>query len=339
MTLDSRVSSSVEYRKPTLSPTAIDHAMICGRRLQYYMDPDVPHGGTNMSQAVGRAWHWMMEQWGRLRMYTDTETHDEVMPLLIGGAELTEKPGDGWFNLLYAMGVGHLTETIKSDEYIARADDDLDAACSTLWAMLTHWRQSPDAMWLGKGLKYQAVELRVLTEMGSEHHQMNGYIDAVLTLTTETSPELSRYEGLSQREIQTILVDYKSAGKVWGSDRVTFDEKLNRYIGDPRKIIQAPLYAEAWERTTGEVVDYVCFDVMTYKGKFMRVWVPVTPEKRAPMLERWQQVSDEIVMYREAGKDMPANPGHFMCSEKWCPFWDRCPMGAPYTNSGKARGQ
>ncbi len=321
---DSRLSISVEYRKETLSPTAIDYAMTCGRKLQFYLDPDQPRGGTNLNLARGHAWHWMMEQWGRFRLWAQEYRPDVENPV-----ELLDQE---WLGKLYSLGMGHLTETMHSDEYEAHPkDDSFDEVADQLWTMLKVWSGNPHYMWMGDGITFQTVEARVLTEMGSDHHQMQGYLDAVVEIEAERDKELEeKYPGIDTTVRQTVLVDYKSAGRAWGTDRVRYDEELGRYIGDPRKIVQAPLYAEAWERATGDVVQWVCFDVMTIKGKFMRVWVPVAPAKREPLLVRWRQVSDEIQMYREAGVDMPANPGHFLCSSKWCPYWDRCPLGEPY---------
>lgn len=314
--LDRHLSPTVKERKPTLSPTAISDFEVCGRRLQFYLDPDIPKGGTDMGLAKGRAWHWMMEQFARYRLAAQEGLVD------------TEDLADDWLDRLYAIGVGYFEQEINREDFQPREDDDRPGVHSQLWTMLTSWVTDPGQMWLAAdgSITVETVEANVLTELGSDHHQLNGYIDAVYRIT-------------DGEDHHVVLVDYKAKGKAVGSNEYTIDDETGRLMGDPRKFIQAPLYAEGWERSTGEIVSWVVFDVMTKAGKFQRIWVDVRPSKRQPLIERWQQVSSTVHMYQEAGMDMPTNPGHYLCSEKWCSYWDICPMGAPYESEKRESNQ
>lgn len=299
--IDTRMSVSVEERKPTLSPTAVDNYEACGARLEFYLNPDIP-GQTTLGLATGRAWHWGMEQWGRLRIASQQ------------GVVSIDDLADDWMDRLHAIITGHLIEDTNRDDFVWQPGDDISQAVAELWTMQQAWASDPNYMWLAEdgSVTVDTVEVRVLTEMGSPHHQMHGYIDAVFRLIDEP-----------------ILVDYKSAGRAWGSPKVYEDKESGRLMGDPRKLIQAPLYAEAYERSTGERVNWVVFDVMTKAGRFQRVWVDVSPERRQPFITRWQLVSQAIHLHQSAGVPMAPNPGSFLCSPKWCSYWDICPMGEP----------
>lgn len=164
----------------------------------------------------------------------------------------------------------------------------------------------PSVRWHEPGISTIAIEKGVLADMGSPIHVMPGIIDAV-KLVGET----------------VVGVDYKSAGRAWGGEKAK---------GDPRKVIQPALYAEAWEQTNPNqgTMDWFCMDVMTVKGKFQRIWYRTDRAARQPFIDRWKSVSAQIAMHQANGLPMPYNPGHILCSEKWCSYWSVCPMGAEF---------
>lgn len=319
---DRHLSPTVEVRKPTLSPTALGNAEVCGRRLQFYLDPDVS-GTTGQGLARGQAWHWMMEQFNRLRLYYQAQGEPPPDDLDV----------EEW---LMAMGWGYYTEQTKRPDYVAH-DSDLahELVQEQLAAMYKAWAATPAHAWLDPGTTIATVEAEVLTEMGSPHHQMRGFIDAIYHMETG---DFDGYEGLGDH--LTILVDYKTASRRWGSDTYTVvkNGKDEQLFGDLRKMPQASLYTEAWERSTGERVDWFVYDIVTVTGVFQRIWCDVRPEKREPFIDHWREVSEMIHLHQTAGIDMPTNPGHYLCSEKWCSYWDLCPMGAGL-HSEKARAK
>lgn len=313
-TIDIHMSTSVEIVKPTLSPTALDNYEVCGKRLQYYLDPDIP-GRTTLGLAAGRAWHHAMEVFGRYRLWAqETGYHFDELP-------------DDWVTNLEALMFGYLHEQVMAEDFIWNEADNWDKTVDQLRTMLWSWAGDNNSMWIvpdrsehGSAVTVSALEVLVHTELGSDYHQLRGYIDAVYDFMGDP-----------------ILVDYKSAAKAWGAPKVWVDDETGRLMGDPRKLIQAPLYAEGWMRATGQQVNWVVFDVMTHAGKFQRVWTDVSPEVREPLIERWREVSATVHLYQEAGLDMPTNPGHHLCSPKWCAYWDRCPMGEAFNQRRESK--
>jgi hypothetical protein len=298
----------VEIRKPSLSPTALSEYEICGRRGQYYHDPDIPRG-TGLGLLKGGAWHHGLEAFNRARLY-----YGDLHVAIIEPDELYER--------LYHLMIGHLWEGIYAPDGqyqpdfvppFTPADGEgweeqnqaaIDAAVYDLATMAKTYALMPAAnRWMGDGYQVEAVEQMVLTEFGSEYHQMHGVIDVVI----------------NSKRYGPIPVDYKSAGKKWSGPKAK---------GDPRRLIQAPLYAEAWTRITGEQVNWFAYDVMQVNGKFERYFVDVSPEVRAPFVKRWNNVSAQIQMHKEAGIDHPHNPSSFLCDPRWCGFWPICDMGA-----------
>lgn len=283
--------TTVEIRKPTLSPTALSEYEICGRRGQFYHDPDIPRV-TTLGLAKGGAWHTGMETFGQMRLEMGDDRVAGLDPAEVR-AEIIEAINEAFH------------QSVTAPNYAADPEDDLEQATKDLITMVDAWQAEPHNQWMGPDVTIEAVEAEVIAELGSPSHQFHGVIDSVYNLAT----------------YGTVLTDFKTAARRW-SHTGAGDGKGD---GNPRKLVQAPLYAEAWLRSTGEQVNWFAYDVMTYAGHFERVWVDVRPEVRAPFVQRWNDISDMITTY--AGMDLPTNPGAMLCSQKWCSFWTYCPMG------------
>jgi hypothetical protein len=275
--------------KPTLSPTALGNYETCARRGQYYHAKVIPPVST-VGLALGGAWHKSMETFQQARMY-------------YGDNLLRVQPQQMQVDNLYQIAVGHFAEESQREGFVWSDGESVGDVHAKLWTMINAWADDPTYQWMGDSDQYRpiSVEEEIVVELGSENHVLRGFLDLIIDTPA----------GI-------VGVDYKTAGRAWGGPKAA---------GDPRKLIQAPLYAEGWERQTGEIMSHFAYDVMTYAGKFQRVWVDVSPEKRGPFLERWNEVSDMIALYREANLPMPTNPGSNLCSAKWCSFWSICPMG------------
>jgi len=167
-----------------------------------------------------------------------------------------------------------------------------------------------ETQWVTPGVEVAAhEELLYVENFQDTSHDFIGYADAVL-----------RVPGV----YGVVGVDYKATGKAWGGAKGS---------GDPRKLVQPPLYAEAWEQMHSEPMDWFVMDVMTKAGKFQRVWVPTGWEVREPFLGRWTDVVQDIDSHRDQGHNHPTNPSHFLCSVDYCDYWDFCPMGQPLTDN------
>jgi hypothetical protein len=203
---------------------------------------------------------------------------------------------------LYQIMVGHFTEEANREDFRWNDGESVGEVHERLHTMLTAFSGEPSYQWREKGLTPVATEAEVVVDLDSDSHVLRGFIDLIV----ETP------QGV-------IGVDHKTAGRAWGGAKAA---------GDPRKLIQAPLYAEGWMRQTGQEMVWFAYDVMTYAGKFQRVWVDVRPEVRKPFIERWQQTAEMVSLYEQAGLELPTNPSNNLCSEKWCSYWEICPMGA-----------
>ena len=273
--------------KPTLSPTALGNYLTCGRRGQYYHQKIIITG-TTVGLALGGAWHKGMETFQLARMYYG----DRLLALM---------PPELLIDNLYQIMTGYFAEEAAADDFVWADGESMGEVHERLHRMITAWAAHDSNKWMGDGTKPIATEEEVVVEFGSDHHVMRGFIDLVL----ETPHGV-------------VGVDHKTAGRAWGGPKAT---------GDPRKLIQAPLYAEAYLRQTGVEMAFFCYDVVTYAGKVQRVWVNVGQEVRDPFIERWKEMSDHIYAIETAGLDMPTNPESNLCSVKWCSYWSICPMG------------
>ena len=205
------MSTQVEIRKPHLSPTALSAYEICGRRGQFYHDPDIPRV-TTQGLAKGSAWHWGMETFNRARMYYG----DHVVGL-IEATDLADR--------LSVIMVGYLQEVMARDDYATRDDDEtMETLVSQLWFMLTSWMSERNNMWMGNEVRIEAIEQVVDVEFGSDHHQFRGYLDAVY--------QVPGYG--------VVGVDYKTASRAWAHQK----DGHGKGDGDPRKLPSGPLYAE-----------------------------------------------------------------------------------------------
>lgn len=163
-------------------------------------------------------------------------------------------------------------------------------------------RRDEGGRWDDPDVEIVAIEQEVRADFGSEYHVFHGVIDRVIRVNNTL-----------------IGLDEKTANRAYGGPKAA---------GDPRQLPQAPLYAEAWALEFGEEFDYFAYDVTTKtKGQFQRIWVPVTPEARAPFIERWRNISRMIGWAKENDVELPTNPSHFLCSAKWCDYYTICPMG------------
>lgn len=275
--------------RKTLSPSALSSYEICGRRGQYYHDPTIPRK-SSMGTAIGSAWHAALEWYDLARMGQVEWAEEDPVPVMQGVAVKT------------------LADRMADESFEWRdGDPSTEEAVAQLHVMLESWAATDvGAKWDGDtetNIEIVASEVEVFADFGSEHHIFHGYLDRVV-----------RVDGT------LVGTDNKSTGRAYGGRKGS---------GDPRELPQAPLYAEAWSQEFGEEMNHFAFDVTTKAGKFQRIWVPTSPLVRAPFIERWRNVSESIALHESKGLDMPCNPSHFLCSEKWCDYYKICPMGAP----------
>lgn len=96
--------------------------------------------------------------------------------------------------------------------------------------------------------------------------------------------------------------------------------------------IQLTAYHLAIEKLTGEPVTEVGFDVLvaTKQPKFQPLRSTRSPVDHIRLFNRVARAADVI----KAGAFMPAEEGAWVCSPKFCGYWDDCPFG----RKGRTRG-
>lgn len=100
--------------------------------------------------------------------------------------------------------------------------------------------------------------------------------------------------------------DLKSAGRKWAA-------------GKENGNMQPPIYSYLIKATRGIDATF-SFEVITHKGEHQPVPVATKPADLAPIIARAQVLLFNV----NAGVFLPAEPGHWMCSPKWCGYWWSC---------------
>ncbi len=115
--------------------------------------------------------------------------------------------------------------------------------------------------------------------------------------------------GIMDFEEADSLGDLKSASKPWPDGRIKTE-------------IQAKLYSYVFEKKTG-IRPRFDYHVHSVKGKALQT-ISVTPtmdDYRGMLM-----TVSRFWMMVQSGVFLPADPGHWSCSEKWCQFHSTCPF-------------
>jgi hypothetical protein len=121
-----------------------------------------------------------------------------------------------------------------------------------------------------------------------------------------------------------VLVDHKTAGKAWASNK-----------HEPRKNDQASLYTalarHVWPDAPGH---RFVFDIMRYPTKSSgplferRISDPDSRHEAAVLKKALDFRAVYEIVHVNNGRDLPANPASTLCNPKWCDFFAGCPFGA-----------
>ncbi len=88
--------------------------------------------------------------------------------------------------------------------------------------------------------------------------------------------------------------------------------------------IQPSFYYELFNALYGYYPDEFIYDeIVPLKTKTNYVQIPTKRDREA--LERWKLYLRAFLRDLNAGIFRPAEPGHFLCSEKWCGYFKSCP--------------
>lgn len=106
--------------------------------------------------------------------------------------------------------------------------------------------------------------------------------------------------------------DLKSAGRKWPK-------------GKAAGSMQPPVYRYLLKVTRG-IEAHMSFEVITRKGEHQHIPVSVRDEDLKPIVARAKGLLHAL----HSGVFLPAEPGHWMCSPKWCGYWWSCPHVPAY---------
>lgn len=157
----------------------------------------------------------------------------------------------------------------------------------------------------------RAVELKIDTILRGRIPFV-GYIDLVEKSPMDTGPtDDPLYDPLSVKSTDGIR-DTKVTGRKYGKARV-------------ENSMQLTLYAHALD------VEDVGFDLLVQKKR--SEFAPQRSVRGRQEKEHALDVVEGIAEAISAGVFLKTDPEHWMCSEKWCPFWDQC-RGRTFQISG-----
>lgn len=214
--------------------------------------------------------------------------------------------------------------------YKARRDGEVLDATKTMTAALDGFNAAIPEGWTGWDTDYETAYAKVFTMvlkyLEGEHYWPYDYqileIEWRFDLQVPgTDLMISGTADLVLRDTtgKIVIADHKTSGKGWQKGKET-----------PRHKEQGPFYLYAWWLATGEMGSWA-YDIMSYEGKFDRRFVyPTTAEIMATVKKA--EILSPIVELAKQGLELPGNTTHFLCGEKWCDHWHRCPMGSAMSN-------
>lgn len=151
-------------------------------------------------------------------------------------------------------------------------------------------------------VRVRDVELKLNTRLRGRIPFV-GYIDLVEKGPLEDTNTDDPFYDPTEIQSTDSIRDTKITGRKYGKARV-------------ENSLQLTLYAEALD------VEDVGFDLLVQKKRSEFVGQRSTRNRGEK--EHALDVVDDIANAISAGVFMKTNPEHWMCSKKWCPFWDQC---------------
>jgi len=120
------------------------------------------------------------------------------------------------------------------------------------------------------------------------------------------------------------LVGYPDVVEVDGTIRDLKTRARKPAPGDAGLDLGLAFYNLGFEIKEGRTAPALMLDVLT-KTKIPKRYTDVVPAdaSSAPLIQRIERAALAI----ESGAFMPADPGHWKCSAKFCDYYDDCPWG------------
>ena len=165
--------------------------------------------------------------------------------------------------------------------------------------------------WLSlEGIKLIGAETMIKSPLpGHDGWAIQGQLDLVLDVRDAPHPALEDYDH--------VIVDHKTARKPWNKTKHT-----------ARKTLQPSWYTYWWPKLWLQQTGFkprtgFVFDIMPQSAQFERRFVDVTEAQQQAALLK----ADAAVKLIESDGLCFPNTDSFLCSSKWCDFYDICPFG------------
>lgn len=108
-------------------------------------------------------------------------------------------------------------------------------------------------------------------------------------------------------DVNHVCRDLKTAGRKWAAGKASTE-------------LQPPIYRYLMEANGHQFGDF-SFEVLTHKGEHQQCATVPRPEDMTPIIARAKSLLAAV----RSGDFPPAEPGHWMCSPKWCGYYFTCP--------------
>lgn len=277
-----------------LRQSTLGSADVCHRRVMYDLDPSVPYG-SGAARAIGTAYHAVLEDFYRCGEVPSVEGIEKIVR-----ASLTDEVNRTGDAFAWDADVAPTFEVaVRKAVHMA----------STYFDREYYWPVGHRSDWEVLAVE-ETLLLPLTEEVNAAGRPANGWVmKGTLDLV------------LRDPHGWHVIVDHKTAKKKWRKDKHT-----------TRKTNQPAWYSHWWPRAWaaehgGELPNvHFVFDVMTYDGDFERRPAPVRPididvvTGKAELLSR---------LVENDGPWLP-NTDSFLCSERYCDHWERCPFGAAW---------
>jgi len=139
------------------------------------------------------------------------------------------------------------------------------------------------------------------------------FVEQKFEIQVDDLPPILGYVDLYGTNIETgkpILADIKTSKSKWSQSKADNE-------------IQPTLYQAMTKSHGWDTPDEFTFEVLvkTKDPKHETITTVRTPDDFWSLIRRFRVMDSQI----KAGNFLPAEPGHWRCSPKWCGYWWRCP--------------
>jgi CRISPR/Cas system-associated exonuclease Cas4 (RecB family) len=293
----------------------------CGVAYYYRYIAKVRPPATNHNLVVGSIMHGLLEELLDLKnqyklediLLVDIKT---VVARIFDIIEFPDVPAEDWQEP--GLGYPDLNFDVASilpagKEIVSLLEDDLVKT----GILVLQDRSNEQPGWSQAEISEQQdvlirlVEAYLYSEIYQESVTDREHIEVQLDFTIDNEAFVGYIDFIDMREEVPTLVDLKSSSKTYAEDRIEKDLQLLVYA-----YAYNQLY-DMWPNIEYQVI------VKTKKPK-----VQVIHLEAEKVQQLWEKIEKRVIALLSglaSGVYLPADPGNWLCSPKWCPYYDQCP--------------